>query len=118
MHQNPCKGTWDLAVSPIDYKHSSAKFYLTGENGEYAVTNYKELMDVDLSKWWFHHLIPRVPLAKTQILGKGDIARANKVKSLADLDNLPGPDTLAEEIVENLKSALDGFKTIIAQLKK
>ena len=41
-----------------------------------------------------------------------------KDKSLADLDNLPDPDVLAEEIVENLESALDGFKTIIAQLKK
>ena len=28
------------------------------------------------------------------------------------------PDLLAEEIVENLESALDGFKAIIAQLKK
>lgn len=33
------------------------------------------------------------------------------------LDNLPDPDSLAEEIVENLESALDGFKGIIAQLK-
>jgi type I restriction enzyme M protein len=41
-----------------------------------------------------------------------------KDKSLADLDNLPDPDLLAEEIVENLESALDGFKAIIAQLKK
>ncbi len=41
-----------------------------------------------------------------------------KGKSLADLDNLPDPDELAEEIVENLESALDGFKAIIAQLKK
>ena len=41
-----------------------------------------------------------------------------KDKSLADLDNLPDPDMLAEEIVENLESALDGFKAIIAQLKK
>ncbi len=41
-----------------------------------------------------------------------------KDKSLADLDNLPDPDILAEEIVENLESALDGFKAIIAQLKK
>ena len=40
-----------------------------------------------------------------------------KDKSLADLDNLPDPDELAEEIVENLESALDGFKSIIAQLK-
>jgi len=50
MHQNSCKGVWNLAASPIDYKHSSAKFYLTGEKGLYEVTNYKELMDVDLSK--------------------------------------------------------------------
>ena len=41
-----------------------------------------------------------------------------KDKSLADLDNLPDPDELAEEIVENLESALDGFKVIITQLKK
>jgi type I restriction enzyme M protein len=41
-----------------------------------------------------------------------------KDKSLADLDNLPDPDVLAEEIVENLESALDGFKNIITQLKK
>jgi type I restriction enzyme M protein len=41
-----------------------------------------------------------------------------KDKSLADLDNLPDPDVLAEEIVENLESALEGFKAIIAQLKK
>lgn len=41
-----------------------------------------------------------------------------KDKSLADLDNLPDPDVLAEEIVENLGSALDEFKAIIAQLKK
>jgi type I restriction enzyme M protein len=40
-----------------------------------------------------------------------------KDKSLADLDNLPDPDVLAEEIVENLESALNGFKAIVAQLK-
>jgi type I restriction enzyme M protein len=41
-----------------------------------------------------------------------------KDRSLADLDNLPDPDVLAEEIVENLESALDGFKQIIEKLKK
>jgi type I restriction enzyme M protein len=40
-----------------------------------------------------------------------------KDKSLADLDNLPDPDVLAEEIVENLESALDGFRAIVKQLK-
>lgn len=39
-----------------------------------------------------------------------------KDKSLADLDNLPDPDELAEEIVENLEAGLESFKAIIASL--
>lgn len=41
-----------------------------------------------------------------------------KDKSPADLDNLPDPDELAEDIVENLESALESFREIIVQLKK
>lgn len=41
-----------------------------------------------------------------------------KDKSLADLDNLPDPDVLALEIVENIESGLESFKTIIASLGK
>ncbi len=37
---------------------------------------------------------------------------------LADVDNLPDPDVLAEEIAENLESALGSFRAIIKQLKK
>ena len=39
-----------------------------------------------------------------------------KDKSLADLDNLPDPDVLAAEIVENLESAIDSFKEIVTAL--
>ena len=35
-----------------------------------------------------------------------------KDKSLADLDNLPDPDILADEIMENLQAGLDSFKEI------
>lgn len=35
-----------------------------------------------------------------------------KDKSLADLDNLPEPDILADEIIENLEAALNSFKSI------
>jgi type I restriction enzyme M protein len=38
-----------------------------------------------------------------------------KDKSLADLDNLPDPDVLAEEIAENLERALGSFREIIVQ---
>ncbi len=41
-----------------------------------------------------------------------------KDKSLADLDNLPDPDVLAEEIAENLESALGSFREVMRQLKK
>lgn len=36
-----------------------------------------------------------------------------KDKSLADLDNLPDPDELALEIVEDVEAALDGFRGIV-----
>ena len=39
-----------------------------------------------------------------------------KDKSLADLDNLPDPDVLAEEIIENIEESLEGFKTILESL--
>ncbi|MDD2721362.1 MAG: class I SAM-dependent DNA methyltransferase [Gallionella sp.] len=39
-----------------------------------------------------------------------------KDKSLADLDNLPEPDDIAQEIIENLESGLDSFRVIAAAL--
>ena len=40
-----------------------------------------------------------------------------KDKSLADLDNLPEPDELADEIVENLEAALESFREVMNGLK-
>lgn len=39
-----------------------------------------------------------------------------KDKSLADLDNLPEPDELAGEIIENLEAGLNSFRAIMAAL--
>ena len=39
-----------------------------------------------------------------------------KDKSLADLDNLPDPDELAEEIIENIEAGLENFRMILKQL--
>jgi type I restriction enzyme M protein len=41
-----------------------------------------------------------------------------KDKSLADLDNLPDPDILAGDIIENLESAVESFKEIMASLSQ
>ena len=40
-----------------------------------------------------------------------------KDKSLTDLDNLPSPDVLAEDIIENLQSALESFQNLQSKLK-
>jgi len=39
-----------------------------------------------------------------------------KDKSLADLDNLPDPDDLAAEIIENLEAGLASFREIMVTL--
>jgi len=49
IHWNPCKGN-KLVELPEQYIHSSAKFYITGEQGIYAVTSFMELRDIDLTK--------------------------------------------------------------------
>lgn len=41
-----------------------------------------------------------------------------KDSSLADLDNLPDPKDLAEEIVENIEAGLNNFRTVLAALGK
>jgi hypothetical protein len=48
IHFNPCKAK--LVELPEQYEHSSAKYYLTGEQGIYAVTNFMELRDIDLTR--------------------------------------------------------------------
>jgi type I restriction enzyme M protein len=87
----------DAATLPFDKLRVNSAQGDTGPEGRWRKFTYEEIIARD----------------KTSL----DITWL-KDKSLADLDNLPDPDALAEEIVENLESALDGFKTIIAQLKK
>ncbi|QEC67894.1 hypothetical protein FRZ67_11505 [Panacibacter ginsenosidivorans] len=49
IHLNPCRYKIPLADKPEDYLHSSAKYYLTGEQGIYTVTHYAALQDIDLT---------------------------------------------------------------------
>lgn len=50
IHENPCRGEWNLASQPQDYLYSSAKYYITGEQGIYEVMSYSVLQDIDLTK--------------------------------------------------------------------
>ncbi len=54
MHDNPCSDKWNLCNSPIDYVHSSSRYYLAGEDGFYNVTdvedNWSNVIAVSLLK--------------------------------------------------------------------
>ncbi|MDG1858626.1 MAG: hypothetical protein P8I94_05965 [Emcibacteraceae bacterium] len=41
-----------------------------------------------------------------------------KDDSLTDLDNLPEPEVLAEEIIENIESGLQSIRSVLAGLEK
>ena len=49
IYANPCRGKYNLAASPIEYRHSSARFYYCGQHSAYVVTSYRELQDRDLT---------------------------------------------------------------------
>lgn len=36
--------------APVEYVHSSAEFYLTGEQGFYPLTNFMEMEEVDFNR--------------------------------------------------------------------
>lgn len=46
MHNNPCSGIWDIVKNAVDYKHSSAKFYSSGEQGVYLIKDERVLVAV------------------------------------------------------------------------
>ena len=50
MHDNPCRGKWNLVMDVTEYVHSSARFYLCGEQSVYPIMNYLELDNIDLTK--------------------------------------------------------------------
>ncbi|MDQ3842814.1 MAG: hypothetical protein M3342_02195 [Bacteroidota bacterium] len=50
MHNNPCRGKWNLSAGAADYPHSSARFYLTGEHAAYPVTHVGILEDINLTE--------------------------------------------------------------------
>lgn len=52
MRCNPAAGKWQLAVNAFEYPHSSAKFYIGGQQGIYPVLNYRELDDMKLALYF------------------------------------------------------------------
>lgn len=44
IHANPCREKWKLAETPIDYEHSSARFYISSGHSAYEVTNVSDII--------------------------------------------------------------------------
>ena len=49
IHDNPCRGSWELVKGRAEYLHSSARYYDLGEASYYEVTNVMVLEDIDLT---------------------------------------------------------------------
>lgn len=76
---------------PEDYKKRRETWSNKNEDGRWRKFSYKEIISRDktnLDIFWL------------------------KDENLIDLENLPEPDTLIDEIIENIESALVSFKTI------
>jgi hypothetical protein len=43
MHINPCTGKWKLAIDITKYEHSSARYYITGKQAGYIVTDIETI---------------------------------------------------------------------------
>ena len=37
IHNHPCNGVGGLVANPVDYKYSSAKYYIAGMQSEYPI---------------------------------------------------------------------------------
>jgi len=48
MHDNPCKGNWELASCREDYEHSSAGFYTFGRPGTIRIDHYLDVLEMGI----------------------------------------------------------------------
>jgi type I restriction enzyme M protein len=82
--------------NPYDRKNRKETWSSDNEEGRWRKYSYEELTSRDktnLDIFWL------------------------KDENLIDLDNLPEPDTILDEIIENIESALVSFKTIKENLE-
>ncbi len=120
------KEPWTKAVWYYDYRtnihHTLKKKPLRFEDLQEFITCYNPLNRHERKETWNEQSNPEGRWRKFSF---DQIAARDKTsldifwlkdKSLADLDNLPEPDVLAGEIVENLEAGLNSFREIAAAL--
>ena len=45
IHYNPVSGKWNLVIDFIEYEHSSARYYESGEHGKVIINHYLDAME-------------------------------------------------------------------------
>jgi type I restriction enzyme M protein len=120
------KEPWTKEVWFYDYRtnihHTLKKKPLRFEDLQEFIASYNPLNRHERSESWNEATNPEGRWRKfsyEQIIARDKTSLDIfwlKDKSLADLDNLPEPDVLALEIIENLEAGLNSFREIAAAL--
>jgi type I restriction enzyme M protein len=121
------KESWTKEVWFYDYRtnihHTLKKKPLRFEDLQEFITNYNPLNRHKRKESWNELSNPEGRWRKfsyEQIVARDKTSLDIfwlKDKSLADLDNLPEPDVLAGEIIENREAGLESFRAIAAALE-
>ena len=121
------KEPWTKEVWFYDYRtnihHTLKKKPLRFEDLQEFITSYNPLNRHERKESWNEATNPEGRWRKfsyEQIIVRDKTSLDIfwlKDKSLADLDNLPEPDVLANEIIENLEAGLNSFRQIAASLE-
>ncbi len=122
------KEPWTREVWVYDYRtnihHTLKKKPLRFEDLQDFVACYRPLNRHERAETW--HETDR-PEGRWRRFGVDQILARDKTsldifwlkdKSLADLDNLPEPDDLAADIIENLEAGLNSFREIMSALRQ
>lgn len=121
------KDPWTKEVWYYDYRtnvhHTLKKKPMHFEDLQDFIKCYNPLNRFDRSETWHAENNPEGRWKKFSYeeLIKRDKTSLDifwlKDKSLTDLDNLPDPDILANEIIENIESALENFRSVLIKLE-
>lgn len=121
------KEPWTKEIWFYDYRtnihHTLKKKPLRFEDLQEFIANYNPQSRFERKETWNEQTNPEGRWRKytyEQIVARDKTSLDIfwlKDKSLADLDNLPEPDELAGEIIENLEAGLESFRAIAAALQ-
>ena len=120
------KNAWTKQIWFYDYRtnihHTQKKSPMTQQDLQEFIDLYNSANINQRTETWSQHN----PDGRWRKYSYDDIIARDKTsldifwikdKSLTDLDNLPDPDILANEIIDNIKSSLDCFESINAKLQ-